>query len=595
MSQLEIWQEEYIRSIEKINALSFLPEAETVQQLQQQVQQQQCQARQMVEANTALIRDRLFPVLEAVSRASQQELDTLAEFAQALTRGNRPDNGIALHIHESLLTVARSRHDRQMLLRELYECGMCTFYQLTTPSAYAVPEDWLRQMRLYFREAASYLRIYDQIPSTEARGYIHRAMGNLALTYGRNDLPKKLRAVNDSLRVLSDLRYHEKTPDLPWDRFLYATHQERTTMLYFLRSGTTTPEVVAQVMDSAQYVYSLQVQRAQQQGKPLEPKWRNVYNSALFFSGITDVETFLNTFIECYRNADENDFSANGLFANIDTTAYLMDTIHDFADDKERYYPIADEMLRHSLHYIARLPKNVQLHKTVERLLSGFNEFPGSMTLTELFCHLAPLTARDLYLHSIVCGEFAKYLVQLAARENPALLQDLSGMDAEDMAYRAGVLHDIGLLQFPRVYLYPSRQPLQAEWELKEIHCNFGSHLASRAPSAQALADAIGGHHWPDCPRSLYCREADKAPILTDILRLADALSECVAPECPNTSNSQPVDEYIHTLEVDVDNAFPPELVLLVLRHEAELAAVQEKIKEIAYQKLFDSMNTQLL
>lgn len=591
---MENWQEVYIQNIEKINALSFVPEAKTVQELQEKVTGQQAQARLLVEENSALIRDRLFPALESISRASQQELDTLSEFAQALTKGSRPDNSIALHIHESLLTVARSRHDREMLLRELYECGMCTFYQLSASIGYGIPEKWRRQMRLYFREAASYLRIYDQIPSTEARGYIHRSMGNLALTYGRDDALKKLRAVNDSLRVLTDPRYHEKTPDLPWDRFIYSTHQERTTLLYTLRTGTTTPEIVAQVMDSAQYVYSLQMQRAQKQGKPLEPRWRNVYDSALFFSGITDVQSYLNTFVDCYKEADENDFSADGLFANVDTGAYLMDTIYDYAGDAaERYYPIADEMLRHGLRYISRLPRNVQLHRTTNRLLMGFNEFPGSMTRTELFCRLAPLTARDLFLHSVACGEFARYLVQLAARENPALLESLNGLDAEDMAYRAGLLHDIGLLQFPRSYLCPSRQLLQSEWELMERHCDFGAHLLARSPSTQALASAVGGHHWPEYAREFYHREEDKTPILTDIVHLADVLSECVAPESVNISNSQPVDECIHTLEADVNNTFRPELVQLVLNHREELKSKQMEIMKIAYQKLFDSMDFQ--
>ena len=591
---MENWQLSYIQSIEKINALSFVPEAKTAQELQEKVTAQQAQTRLLVEENSALIRDRLFPALESISRASQQELDTLSEFAQALTKGGRPDNSIALHIHESLLTVARSRHDREMLLRELYECGMCTFYQLSASIGYGIPEKWRRQMRLYFREAASYLRIYDQIPSTEARGYIHRSMGNLALTYGRDDALKKLRAVNDSLRVLTDPRYHEKTPDLPWDRFIYSTHQERTTLLYTLRTGTTTPEIVAQVMDSAQYVYSLQMQRAQEQGKPLEPRWRNVYDSALFFSGITDVQSYLNTFVECYKEADENDFSADGLFANVDAGAYLMDTIYDYAGDAaERYYPIADEMLRHGLHYISRLPQNIQLHRTISKLLLGFNEFPGSMTRTELFCRLAPLTARDLFLHSVACGEFARYLVQLAARENPALLQSLHGQDAEDMAYRAGLLHDIGLLQLPRNYLYPSRQLLQSEWELMELHCDFGAHLLARSPSTQALANAAGGHHWPEYARVFYHREEDETPILTDIVHLADVLSECVAAESFNISNSQPVDECIHTLEVDVNNTFQPELVRLVLNHREELEAKQKEIERITYQKLFDSINSQ--
>lgn len=587
---MEAWQKEYLDNIDRVKELTFLPEAETARELEEKIEAVRDEARRLAERNSALVRENLFPALELVPQASQEELDALYDFAQILTKGQRPDNGIALHIHEALLTTARNRHDQEMLLRELYQCGICTFYQFTTPTAYAVSEDWLRRIRLYFREAASYLRVYEQIPSTESRGYIHRAMGNIALSYGRNEFPQKLRAINASLRVLSDPYYREKTPDLPWDAFVYATHQERTTLLYSLRTGDTTPEVVAQVMESAQYVHNIQLERAKKQGKPLEAKWKNVYNSALFYCGITDVNSFMQYLVDTGRSARLDDYSADGMFMNIDTTAYLMDMLQEFGKQEGQYDSIANEMLRHSLCYIAHLPKSIPLHKTVDRLLSGFDEFSGGMTLTELFHRLAPLTARDLYLHSVACGEFARYLVQLARQDAPELVRDL-GDEAEDMAARAGLLHDIGMLRFPQSYMFASRQLLQDEWELIECHCDFSQHLLFRNPSTRALATAVQGHHWPEYTRTAYRRSEDKTPMLTDIVHLSDMLGCCVVPNCANVINAQPVDECIHTLEENPSASYQPQLVHLVLAHREELEGKVTEIKEFSYNKLMESIN----
>ncbi len=47
--------------------------------------------------------------------------------------------------------------------------------------------DYNWKMSLMFGEAASYIKEYDRIEDMETRGYIHRAMGNLALAYSGLD------------------------------------------------------------------------------------------------------------------------------------------------------------------------------------------------------------------------------------------------------------------------------------------------------------------------------------------------------------------------------------------------------------------------
>lgn len=587
---MEAWQQDYLDNTARILSLSKLPQAQSPQALRRTVERFQAETEALVEENTALIRRYLFPRLETVTRADDQAIASLRQFADRLAGPGKPDNNLALHIHEGLLTAARFRHDRDFLIRELYECGLRSFYFLDNSMAGVAPDKFQRKIRLYFREGASYLRIYSQISSVETRGYIHRCMGNIALSYGKGSPLQKLEAINASLKVLTDPAYHALTPQLPWERFINSTHQERTTLLAFLRDGDATPQIVRQVMESAQIVRNQQLERVKKEGHPLEARWEYVYAAAMFFSGITDIRAFLEKLIAVSGTADPEDFSSNGLFANASVVSFFMEALRTYgASVREEYAPHADRMLRRAVDYLTRAirrPECSDVYAQVEKIIQGFGEFPGGMKLTELFHRLVPVVNRDLYLHSAACGKLCRFLAELARQQAPELLAELPvrGEALLDLAEDAGLLHDIGLTIYPRCYLAPVRHRLKDEEELFQHHTVFGWKMLNLHESASRCAWAALGSHSREGYPAQYRREDDPTPTLTELVGISDFLTHCLVGELPRLT----LEQRFEVISQNPGGRFRPELADLVCRHREQVTAALERISREVYQTLWE-------
>lgn len=254
---MQQYQERYIDNTRKVNKLmdnhmapDVRPEDFYRRKLEDHMEIERCR-----EENMRILREELIPLLDNILNAAPEEIESLEEFADVLMK-NQLDNGLQYQICNALVAYARVKNDRELLIKELYLTAMAA-YNFQRMEANGVAEKFRWKMRMLFGEAAGYIRYYDEIESTETRGYIHRAMGNLALGYVGNTpetVTKKMNVIRRSLQVLNDPVYHEKTPDLPWDLFIYKSHQERTTLFSFLRSGEATVQDIMEVMESAQFV-----------------------------------------------------------------------------------------------------------------------------------------------------------------------------------------------------------------------------------------------------------------------------------------------------------------------------------------------------
>ena len=570
---MDTWQQAYLANIARISALRKIPPGGTPAETEASVSRRREEIRLLALENAGLIREHLFPVLGSIARADDETITGLQDFSRKLTGSGRPDSNLALHIHEALLAAARSRHDRDMLIRELYECGLWSFYFLDNALATIVPPKFRKKMRLYFREGASYLRIYDEIESTETRGYIHRCMANIALSYPQSEPMPKLEAINASLKILTDPVYHAKTPGLPWDKYVYASHQERTTLLHYLRSVEATPEIASQVMESAQIV--------------------RVYAGALFFSGITDIRTYLDTLIGISESAPAGDFSGNGLFANASIAAFFMDALGTYgASLREEYGPQVTRLLHRAAAYLEnalRDPDCIDLFSQMEKLIQSFIEVPGGMDFRELFHALVPLGDRGLYIRSVVCGKLNRWLAGLLREEAPELLEGLPREDEALMklAEDAGLFHDVGLLLYPRNYITPIRLYLQSEEELRQLHTVYGRDLLLRHDSARRCAWAALGHHSADGYPAEYRREEDPTPVLTDMTALADFLSLSACGFLPDLAPNPTVEERLSQLRENPEGRFHPALARLVCAHGKELPGLFREINRELYTALW--------
>ena len=109
-------------------------------------------------------------------------------------------------------------------------------------------------MRLCFTEAAAYLKYYDEIEDDQTRGYILRSRANMAL--GAFKSPgEKVALVRRTLQILQDQEYQAKAPGLPWERFIYMTHQHMAASISYSKEKVLTPKDMTDIMESVYIVY----------------------------------------------------------------------------------------------------------------------------------------------------------------------------------------------------------------------------------------------------------------------------------------------------------------------------------------------------
>ena len=154
--------------------------------------------------NTYLLNACLFPMLDGLHGARDEQLNELSEFADGLLDWKiNLDPGIYVTVHDALLSLCRVRRDRNALIRELYKLGMGLYYQNrylnSTDAKWSSPFRFANEMA--FTEAASYIRFFEELGDDETRGYVIRSLANIALTV--RDHKRKIAA---SQRVLNIIR-----------------------------------------------------------------------------------------------------------------------------------------------------------------------------------------------------------------------------------------------------------------------------------------------------------------------------------------------------------------------------------------------------
>ena len=471
-------------------------------------------SREVVEQGTRLLREELFPVLDDLPSASAEELACLREFADQLMVGTaQKDVGLAYRIHSALMDHARRTGDRDMLIRELYWVGM-SLYNLETTLAPTHIRLYTTRMRMCFTESASYFETdYDKITDPEIRGYIHRSMGNIALGYPSSDpasAQAKLAAMKRSIALLTDPEIRAKTPSLPWDRYLYMSHQERTTLLSYLRSGNAAPDVFAQVLESAQYIQQRQVRQARERGEPLQPRWQYAYFAALYHCGAMTLDELLDALYALSTAEPEDSYTVQSLFSHASIPGMYMEYIRTqkvpFTDS---HADRVDVMVRRMLRWMIRVPNDdngEQFLFYLRQTLYDYVETPGRMSFFDLVQDVFAIRYPTGYARLWRAGKIARALCGWAAEDCPERLAGHPGCpDAEavragreelvDFAETAGRLYDVGMVHFFNIVTSFCRGPFEDEYSLLQLHSYCGHDLLKNHPSTALYADIAYGHH----------------------------------------------------------------------------------------------------
>lgn len=564
---MQPYQEEYIANLRQIAALTQRkkPGQASFEAYRTQLHDREIQAGQIAKRSMELLRGCLFPVLDELFQADAATVRELEEFSFQLYNGQKElDVGLFCQIRQALLTLARRKKDRAAMIRHLYWLGMGR--NILCGKLVGIPfEDiakYMTRMRLCFTEVAAYLKYYDQIEDTETRGYILRSRANISL--GQFSSPgEKIRLVKGTLQILQDKGYQEKAPGLPWDRFIYLTHQNMASSISYSREKVMSPQDMADIMESAYIVYQRRFEEEEMQGRQPPAKSAFAYYAIEYYCGLYDLDTLLSKVESLLDAADPADYSADGMYVMISLLAFYSQYLQQYPDHLPRRREYLEGLYRRALDYVDAFPDSLgrgTLFLYLRQLSHTFVETGLSIPYSEFLQSILLRFAPEVYVHSQVVGAGAKALCAFIMDEEPAFFDDIEFIRAVDgptekrqavldYAMGCGAFHDAGKINVIELYSQTARQWFDEEYEMAQLHTIAGAELLSPRPSTSRYVPAALGHHaWYDGSRgypSAYKRLECPERQMVDVIGLVDWLETMTHSGAAYTGAEMTFDEAV--------------------------------------------------
>lgn len=528
---MQPYQKEYIANLKDISALiaDRKPDGRSFAAYMEELYEHKRLIEEKIKRNMTLLRDGLFPLLDRLFEATDEELAQLEEFAAALLDGkNELDGGLFCQIHQALLSRARLTKNRNTIIEQLYWLGigrnnMCS---KMVGLDFSDSEAYMTQMRLCFGEAAAYLKYYDEIDDTRTRGYILRARANTALGAFKSS-SHKIRLIRQTLQILQDEDYQAKAPELPWDRYIYMTHQQMTSSISYSRENDMTPQDVAAIMESAHIVHQRRIQEALERHEAPPVKAAFSCYAIEYYCGLCTLAELLGRMEELMDSRDITDFSPDGMYAIISLPAIYCNYLQEYPEYLPKRREYLEALYRRIIAYVETFPgkkANEQIFFFLRQLSTTFIETADSISYGELQQRLLIHFAPDAYVHSQVVGKAASAFCAMIMDEEPAFFDDIDSIreitdpDAKRQqvladAMACGAFHDVGKINFISLYSRTARQWFEEEYEIARLHTIVGSARLSAHESTRRYAAAALGHHswydgshgYPDAYRRLEC------------------------------------------------------------------------------------------
>lgn len=606
------YQERYLNNMETVSGLlEVRQEAGEAGSFYEDRAARAREIRALVKENMGLLRDNLIPLLDDIVSAGRDEITELTEFAAQLMGGRKQmDIGLPYQIHSALIAYARHKNDRCLLIQELYQTGMALYYLQAMLDAVEV-DKYRWRMRMLFGEAAGFIRFYDEIEDVETRGYIHRSMGNLALGYSSNvheEALKKLDVIRRSLQILNDPVYQAKTPQLPWSAYIYKSHQERTTMLTYLRHGVTTDSVVREIMESAEYVHNRQLKNAKEKGAKLELRWLYAYYAAAYHCGFNSLQEFFVNLEEIYASVTVTDYSQQGIYVNVYVPGLYSSYVGDNPEYLEKKRPVLTYMYRNLVRYVKSVPnslENERLFFYLRGTMNVFIEYPDGILLKDYICEMVAGRSPASHVHSQMVGRIAQLLLGRALDSIPDALFGVRNLDTAeelrahrqellDFIYDCAILHDIGKLNFLNLISLSSRIWIEEEDEIVEYHTCAGKKVLERCDSTSDYVYAALGHHrWYD-GKGGYPAEYDRTKVrdaaLVDIICIADYLDLHTDDAGNYFEDPMPLEEALLMLKSQSGTRFAPHFTAIALEASKELGGILGSGRRDAYEEVYQAL-----
>ncbi|MBQ8092514.1 MAG: hypothetical protein IJ242_02940 [Clostridia bacterium] len=550
--------------------------------------------------NTELLETHLFPALDDLFQATPEAIASLTEFAGCLMDWKvNLDIGVYVKIHDALLSLCRIRRDRNGTIRELYLLGMGLYYLQRivegTDEKYAGSFHFQNEM--LFTEAGSYIRYYDEIDDETTRGYIIRALANVALTTKNHK--RKISASAHALRIIRDAHYRQLAPSLPWDAFLRKTHQQMCANRAELSQGDLTTDELAAVLDSCYEVFRPEAKNSDPSVRWLWPYYEMEYNC-----GMVSLQLTLERLQLLINRTPVDSYDMSGLYGNVQLPIYYghLMRANPRLQSEIKHLRFLDHAYRKMQEVLTTCPPDHfddYFFFNISMVISEFFELPGLLSYREITTRLMQRIAGEQYVRFRKTGQLIACICEAIVDREPAFFDDIPFLAVlSDPAVKrqtlltyaedCGLYFDFGYIKMNIGRMMQTRNLFEEESRMLQLHTVSGHDDLLARESTQHFADIALGHHrayngtcgFPET----YVRTNSPYRQMTETVTVAAAFETSRLPSARET---------LDVILKGEGRQYSP-LVTMYLENDALLERIQSILDSDGaafYREIYDSLN----
>lgn len=472
---------------------------------------------------------------------NKEDIEKLTDFVYKLFNYQESiDISISYKIFEKLMEYYKYTNDVPNYIKYLYYAGTSLFY-IDSKDNEKGQTEFQNKMGEYFKQGASFLDELDKY-DVKTRAFIIRCLGNIKVDNKRKskqDIKDYYQLFDKAMSIIKSNNLRNKYPDLDWDTFEYGMNMDQLSILDYLRNNKD-GEVANRVLEAATYIYNAQ----NRQNNSHYASWQvdYYYNVALYHAGKLSIIDLVNKIREIVNNADINDFSVNGINANLTLTGYLLFYVSLLdKDNKEILSKELNEDIKRSYKYLDRLPGDQYKYSVSQaiRELVSMQSMISDNDKTDMMNYLVAFH-KPTYVHSLMVAKICEALTACVLMKCPEnLIGVLDCRSKEDvlakkeeiinLAYNCGIYHDVGKDMCMGYISINERDLIKEEFECIKTHTTLGYELLNKNKNNDNKYYAIAAlyHHryynnLGGYPELVECPSFIK-PIV-DILSVADSI-----------------------------------------------------------------------
>lgn len=505
-----------------------------------------------------------------------EEIKELHDFAGELFHyADSLDVGLSYKIHKLLLECARIHQKDEIIIEELYYCGI-TLYYLNLTNKKKTRSLFGETIRSYFREGATYIKYFEKYDH-ETRYYILRCLGNQKIALPkltREEVDKYYETYDDIMRYFDDEKLHEIDPEINWELLKYGMCFDQLVMVTYL-TNYKDPEIASRFFEAAQYVYD---NRKDKEEERLQ-NWRVNYFYAVanYFVHKASAKDVVNVLLETIKNTEIYDASLQGVKRNLSARAHLI-YFASLINNNGEFSKMISDSTKDSLQYLNNLSGENSRRSVADSMVELINtqmhisKKENDLTLKYLMSFHKPT-----YVHSKMVAVLTKTLITALYETDPSYLigvldtKDLQEvLDKKDeiiaLAYECGLYHDIGKNMVLAYININERKIIDEEFSCIKYHTIFGYDILHTGNNDNLAYAALYHHAYYDGSKG-YPNTGSPCPKcmkpIVDIISVADSIDAATDDIGRYYKDPKTIDTLIEELRKESGTRYSPTIVNL--------------------------------